>query len=668
MIVAVLFFVVLMGCVALAIDGARLYAEGLRVQKAADEAALATVTHVGGGIDSGTLTNLVNGMVSRNLPLSSGAASNASYSVSGGATSATSQLKIVVQETGFPLFFAPILGLKSATITREATAQYNAPVPMGNPTNTLGDPGTSDGKITVYQPNGSGTKDHGTATTVPQNMKLSINGPDTLTENGDPYAPLYVLSDPPFASNTSISNPFPAQASPAYNGYDYKVTINSSGYTYIQVFDAETCNGSFNDLIYGAGFGVPYPSNITSYFSNLNFATFYSLYKYNSATNARVGVDNTNPGVVTLGRDAALDTAVYNYPIIIAPTEGTDPSSCYSSSALAQYTNRWYTLAKIKGAPGDTYIVNVSTCLNASTRGKAGDSVDQYTNTNSAAPPACYGSELNNFALRAITSSTDNGCIGPSSGSSCQSSSSFATGVLSQPTLAGMGRVSVEVNDPGASGKTFIYLAHVDQVYKGKWLLVKLFDPGDVQDASSIQIVRPDGTYAPFMWYTETLDGNGKTFTTPMQGNVIDPLTGDLANKSLITSFANGGECSSTTYASCSSPTYSSPTSKGQCNASTPDPTGPGAAAPAIGQTLAQDNPFDPAQLLCLGTTPKMWDSPSSAFPSDTSYGGGNDGNSTHYYDYNYSTIGGENHYQPFNGRWVYMFTQIPANYDDGVS
>jgi len=128
-------------------------------------------------------------------------------------------------------------------------------------------------------------------------MKLSINGPDSLVENGDPYSPLNVLSDPPFGGSSMMANQFRAQANPAFNGYDYRVTVTSNAltdYTYIQVYDAATCSTSFNDLTSGAGFGVPSPPFV--YNGNTNFATFYSLYKYNSAT---IMVD---PFVKTRGR------------------------------------------------------------------------------------------------------------------------------------------------------------------------------------------------------------------------------------------------------------------------------------------------------------------------------------------------------------------------------
>jgi len=643
--------VLLLTCVALAVDGARLYAEGLRVQKAADLAALTGVTQVSNGTDSTSLKTIMDPLVKRNMPLMQGASFSETPTLTSGATN---QLKVQVREDGFPLFFAPIFGFKSATVTREASAQYNAPVPMGNPTGTLGDPGGTAGQISVYQPDNTGTQDNGTATPKSQNMKLSINGPDSLVENGDPYSPLNVLSDPSFGGSSIMANQFRAQANPAFNGYDYRVTVTSNAltdYTYIQVYDAATCSTSFNDLTSGAGFGVPSPPFV--YNGNTNFATFYSLYKYNSATNQKTVITDQTPNL-TLGRDPSLSTTDYPYPVVIAPTETCNPT----------YAGKWYTLAKITGATkGDSYIVNVSTCLDASTRSATtGHNTVGYTDP--ADPPSCYGGELNNFALRAVTTS-DGSCL---VGSNCQSFSPLSS---SQPTLGGMGRISVEVNAPGTSGKTFIYLARIAQVYKGKWLMIKLFDPGDVNQASSIQIVRPDGSYAPFMWYTQTLDGSGSSFTTPMR-NIADN-SGNILNKSLITSLGNGGEC--VTSAQCSGPTYSVPPTatppnpaSSSCNQLTSDPTGPGSTvAPAYGQTMAENNPFDPTwQSLCTGMSPKSWGSPSSAFPSDNStYGGSTDGYHTHYYDYNYSTIGA-NHYQPFNGRWVYMFTQIPSNYDDG--
>lgn len=616
--------VLLLTCVALAVDGARLYAEGLRVQKAADLAALTGVTQVSNGTDSTSLKTVMDPLVKRNMPLMQGASFSETPTLTSGATN---QLKVQVREDGFPLFFAPIFGFKSATVTREATAQYNAPVPMGNPTGTLGDPGNGDGKVTIYKPSDTGNVDSGStansgaALSVPQNMKLSINGPDTLAENGDPYSPLYVLSDSPFVSSgTTIINPFRAQATPAFNGYDYKVTVNSTGYTYIQVYDAGTCQtGKFNDLAAGLGFGVPYLSGSPSY-NNSNYATFYSLYKYNSATNQRTAVTNLTSGL-TLGRDPNLSTTAYNYPVIIAPTETCDSA----------YASKWYTLAKIAGASGDTYIVNVSTCLNPSTRGTG---TNTYDNATIGSPPACYGSELNNFALRAVTTALDNECIGndTTTTNACQQ---LVSNVVGSPTLGGMGRISVEVNS-GAAGQSVIYLANIDQTYKGKWLMVKLFDPGDVSGASSIQIVRPDGTYAPFMWYTQTLDGYGKPFTTAMRNISVG---GNIVNRSLTTSTGDS--------------TYTTPSGSGSCNAVSDSSL---SVARAYGQTMGEDNPFDPTYQTstCAGVNAAVGTWGSGSFPSNSTYK-----------QYNYDTVQG-NTYTPFNGRWVYMFTQIPSDYTGG--
>ncbi len=130
-IIIALALTVLACATALGVDGARFYAEGLRVQRAADQAALV-------GVSQASMVNAAQGVasandiVSRNLPGAS-VVVNANFT-----TSSINQEKVVVQEKNFPFLFAPVVGLKSGTITREATAQYTAPLPMGNPTNQLG--------------------------------------------------------------------------------------------------------------------------------------------------------------------------------------------------------------------------------------------------------------------------------------------------------------------------------------------------------------------------------------------------------------------------------------------------------------------------------------------------------------------------------------------------
>lgn len=653
-IIVALGLVLFMSCTALAVDGARFYAEGLRVQKAADEAALAAVVRFSSTNDPAAGQTSANDLVARNLPVAAGTHVTVSASSS---NSPVNQESVVVQEQNFPFLFAPVLGLKSATITRQAKAQYNAPVPMGNPSNTLGKP---DATINTYQPGPNGAPGTGTTAPVAQNLTLSVNGPDQWFESGDPYSPLYVLSDPPFVTGApSIRNPYYPQNP---NGYDYKVTIpsGSSGATYIQVYDAETCHGdAMGDAALSGKYGLPYTSNGAGILGDgYNQATYFSLYRVDPATGQK-GPVPTGLGNPLVARGPA--GGAYPPNVVIAAKTGVNGWSG-SWSCDPTFRDKWYTLAKVDAVQGGSYIVNATTCLNSG----GATPVDMYASANKNATAGlgtyyCRGTEVNNFALRAVTSGATGlsaaqvNCDGSTAPTAdpldCQTIAANGSGT---PSVAGMGRISVQVQSPGTS---LIYLAKVDPIYAGKWLLVKLFDPGDLVGTSSMQIVRPDGSYAPFMWYTETLDGNGTPFQTGLRG---------IANNtSLITSFP-----------SAFTPAYSAPTAGCPSADAGLSPSG----AIAYGQTVAEDNPFDPnygANAACVGADDhQSWGTQPNQPPTPPWLSAANA-----YQSYNLSPEWTNNNCQPngtqpgtggspcqsnyrvYDGRWVYLFTQIPADY-----
>ena len=667
---------VLICATALAVDGARFYAEGLRVQKAADEAALASVTQASiYGAAAGTVS--ATDIVTRNLPVSNPVTVSVTAEFS---NSVTNQERVVVQENSFPFLFAPVFGLKFGTITREATAQYVAPLPMGNPSNQLGDTGPNDpgSSIPTYLPDDSGNAISATVATVSQNMKLSINGPYAFSESGDPYAPLYVLSSSNSASNyvsgaISITNPFrPAN----FDGYDYQVTIPSNSVpvtttntaTYIQVYDAQACYGdAFSDSSGSAQYGLPYNANAqanghangqTNFFYG-RYPTYFRLYKGSAkASVAASDLHDPSRGPFPVPGAPAITNTV------IAPNDGGYYSGNTYVGCDSRFQGQWYTLAEVNyTAAGGSYVVNVSTCINPNNSFNPYD--PSYNNAQTAGLYNCRGSEVNNFALRAVTvkdSSITNGnntaCpTDPGVGLDCQTFDSSQMVGVTQPQVAGLGRISIEVacgsDCSGSSNKlTPIYLANIDKAYAGKYLLVKLYDPGDLGGPSSMQIVRPNGTYAPFEWYTQTLDGNGLPFQTLLHNN---------QDQSIITSFPV-------------TTTYTTPPTDGNgkfhCGAvasqdltTTPPSNITPSGAPAYGQTMAEDNPFDPnihdSTLGCLSNSEYHdW---TQQLPNRVP------GNYTRYNFSGNSDSSGHSdaisNYRPFNGRWIYMFTQIPTDY-----
>jgi len=515
----------------LGIDGSRLFVEGVRLQKAADTAALSASVAGSNGDDASAASNAQD-MVARNLPLQPGITAGVTTTLSSGTDE---QADVRVRENNFPLLFGPLVGIHSVPLVREAIAKYSPAVPMGNPSNTLGNPTSA---ITTYEPGGAVGSD-------PQNIALSINGPDQWTESGDPYAPLYVLSDVPAVTATiPMTNPFRAAASPPYNGYNYRVTVppGSTGSTYIQVYDAETCAGSdFGDVLHSTQYSMPhspgYLHDATSYTWG-PYPTYYSL-TWTNSVGAQVPV--TTPNLIASGQDATFSGS----NIYIAPTQGISTSASTCQLQFPRFADKWYTLAKVDASVAGDYIVNVNTCL-----GHPYDSPGSPNDRggpNSYGLPNCHGTEINNFAIRAVTTKSSYSCSDdPTAHLQCQGLTQDVCGCLSgpQPQVAGVGRVSIYVGagmNTGTSGttngvnKSLIYLANVKPRYAGKWLRVRLFDPGDMDGASSMQIVEPSGKYASFIWQTETLEDISHTvdiFATSYHNN---------GSTSLITSFPASG-------------------------------------------------------------------------------------------------------------------------------
>jgi len=524
-VLAALLMVVLVGALALAVDVARMYGESNRVQKAADMAALAAVGGSGGN-DIIAVRNTALRLGTDNLP---GAAVDVTATL---VISPVHLVNVTINEPKFPLVFGGLLGIRTVPITRQSQAQYNAAVPMGNPSGTLGDP---TNVISTYIPAGGYLADGVTTAasaqvvSMPQNMRLSVNGPDQFSESGDPYSALYALSDPPYVTSNppiTITNSFRAQASPSFNGYDYQVTVpvSATGKTYIQVYDAETCaGGGFLDQVTSAPFGLPYTSAPMAYPATPYhpMPTYFSLYRVDPNTGQRISMASTSVSGTML-YSGQITTTALPPNVFIAPTDGVSGDNTgYGCGAFGVYQMKWYTLATVDASQGGSYVINVNTCLGAQPNSMPDPNTRAQDSMTSNGLPNCEGTEFNNFALRAVTTDSLNSCGDPNE--NCQNLTSAASGP--QPTLSGGGRESIMVSN---SGSSVIYLANISPVYAGKWLMIKLYDPGDLTGGSSIQIVRPDGAYADFQYYTQTLDGNGVPFSTSSQNN---------GSTSLITSF-----------------------------------------------------------------------------------------------------------------------------------
>ena len=185
---------VLLGMAGLAVDLGWLYLNAVRTQAAADAAALAGVVNLPG------------------FPYTADAeaAVRANGYDPGGADTLVLEdngLELYAQlSTDVPLFFMRVLGFRNQTITRDATAQFVRPVPLGNPDNCFGG-------------------GPGTGCSADADFWAAVNGQRTQVDNGDPFS---TRCDDIQVSGTGIvcdgGNPLYARRG-SYTGYYYAVEV-----------------------------------------------------------------------------------------------------------------------------------------------------------------------------------------------------------------------------------------------------------------------------------------------------------------------------------------------------------------------------------------------------------------------------------------------------------
>jgi len=143
----------------MAVDLGGWYAQGARMQKAADAAALAAVVWLP---DLAKATAVAKDTTKRN-----GWDDAASDIVVTVAQTSTTELKVTILDTTVPLGMAKLF-LSDMRITREASAEYVLAVPMGSPRNYFGT---------------------GNLAPTPEGFWAAINGWCAPKEQGDPLAP-----------------------------------------------------------------------------------------------------------------------------------------------------------------------------------------------------------------------------------------------------------------------------------------------------------------------------------------------------------------------------------------------------------------------------------------------------------------------------------------------
>jgi Flp pilus assembly protein TadG len=464
-----LFIFVLMGLTALVIDVSWYWANTLRVQKAADAAALAGAVWLPGDTSKAKSTAAAEG--TKNGYTAGGTTvvtvcpdSEISTNCSAGHGN-TRQLNVTVK-ADVSTYFMRVFGITTIQAVGNAKAAFTLPVAMGSPENYYGVFGLVRGLTTTsvwgtttsiadanlrgpltacasgaancFQANGSALN--------PRGFWATMNSQGAANVNGDAHQPYYDTPTSAVSPACDTINSLRACYDES-NYYNYAIEMppgSTNGAVYI--YDPVYCNVAVDK-----GTGDRW------YAGSSPVSTFFELYNTNNAI-----YDNRTPPqtlVATSGnlfrRIAATDTAMGGVSTTSTVLQcRTLTTGSYGDGR--DYHNKWYRLASgLSGGSGGT-IYRLHT-----TNTDPGSASDQRS-TNAETSFAIYAS---------------------------------ASG--GTPKVYGLGAMQMfsPLSAFGGTTSSEFYLAQIEATHAGKIVEIRLWDPGDTSPLSaSIQIERPSTT------------------------------------------------------------------------------------------------------------------------------------------------------------------------------
>ena len=312
--------IVLLGLSALVIDMSWYWINTLRVQRAADAAALAGVVYLPAQASQGVAAS--QSEASRNGYTNNVAGAQVRAQQD---SSMATQMDVTVSAP-VQTFFMRIFGINSLTAIRTGKAQFQLPVPMGSPLNVFGMP-------TAKDLNGNSL-----------NFWGAIQGTNTAKENGDPYATKVMYVD-----DSGVTNPqyiVPSTGDPGAYNYGIEVAPGTGAIT-ISLYDPEFCarQSQYDDT---GEIGNLYPGG-----GGESINTTFTLYAPSSTP-------------YNYADDTQL--AQFAYPGYDPSTGVGNPSACGSQwvhwdYSLGDYVGNWITYYTINTPTPGIYRLNVGTSL-----------------------------------------------------------------------------------------------------------------------------------------------------------------------------------------------------------------------------------------------------------------------------------------------------------------
>lgn len=472
-----LMLVMLIGFAGFAVDLSNWWLQAERLQRAADAGAHAGVVFL--PADLPTARSTARTEMAKNGYTTTGTGANGTATISQEPN--PNRLRVSLTTT-VPSYFVQLLGVDEVTLTREAVAEYVAPVPMGSPENRLG----NDPEI-GYNPQ----------------LWSMVGGPKSDKEWGDRYQ-AKVCSSGVSGCTGTVSDEY------AQDGYLYSIETKSppAGQSLkVQVYDP-----AFVDIGSTCGTNMPSSTQLN------NLKTLNPTYYADAPTRYAAGATswcsgdidhegaNINTSFTVRAPDNTewtdLDNPIINTstcaPQTFKPYDPTSSSYLYDNLrtgaeslvdnqapwTLAESFRRWVTICEIPAGSVQT-----------------GDYILQIRTNATSAAPTVYNSSVNTGGHNRFSLRSGFGASG------------LTTVSGTNVTISARGRLPLFTNAPGATA-TF-YLARVMPYDAGRTLRVSLFDMGDVATGSgTLQILPPAEFASTFSGCTFARDGGGTLSST----------------------------------------------------------------------------------------------------------------------------------------------------------
>jgi Flp pilus assembly protein TadG len=473
-----------------AVDVSNWYLRASRIQRAADAGAHAGVVFL--PADLGNATVRAKSQVGLN-GYPEGGAANTAIAVTQEPN--PNRLRVVVT-TDVPTYFLGLIGLDSIRMTRQAVAEYVAPIAMGSPENKLGnDPARNQNSPQFW---------------------INIAGPNATKVSGDRYqakvCPTSVAGCTGTA-NAGINNDdyafdgyfFALKVKSVVAGQPLKVQVYDPAFTYV----GDTCGSNMPTQAQANALqalpGNPYPDGASRFAPGLTpwctgdqdiqGRTEKTTFIVRAPDNTP-WTDSDNPVVsgctVTM---PAFDPGVGGLGTIQQMLTPTDPKY---NAQFAQLFRQ-----------------NVTICTIPAGSVQTGDYILQVRSNATAAQPTVYNSSVADGGHNRMSIFAGFGDTG------------LANVDGSAVAINARGRLPVYANADAAN--TTFYLARVMPYDAGRTLRVTLFDIGDAAQAGTLQIL-PPAEYATTFSGCSFARDDGTTMST-------DPSTCTINNVSSGTGF-----------------------------------------------------------------------------------------------------------------------------------